>query len=95
MKKEIPNPLVRRIFELKVLAFDGEAMAAFSCANCGKEKVIAFYTAANGMLCEECVKKAGFPAFFVEFSLIVVNKRQRVLTAYARGMWYNRKNCGN
>ncbi|MDD6071848.1 MAG: DNA repair protein RecO [Clostridiales bacterium] len=59
MKKEIPNPLVRRIFELKVLAFDGEAMAAFSCANCGREKVIAFYTAANGLLCEDCVRKAG------------------------------------
>ena len=57
MKKEIPNPLVRRIFELKVLAFDGEAMAAFSCVNCGKTKVAAFFAGGNGLLCEECAKK--------------------------------------
>ncbi|MCM1178816.1 MAG: DNA repair protein RecO [Clostridium sp.] len=59
VKKEIPNPLVRRIFELKVLAYDGEAMAAFSCANCGNKQVAAFYMPANGFLCKECIKKAG------------------------------------
>lgn len=59
LKKEIPNPLIRRIFELKVLAYDGEAMAAFSCANCGKTELVAFYADANGLLCEDCVRRAG------------------------------------
>jgi DNA repair protein RecO (recombination protein O) len=59
MKKEIPNPLVQRIFELKVLAFDGEAMAAFSCPKCGSTELKAFFVGANGLLCGECVKKAG------------------------------------
>lgn len=58
-KKGISNKLVRRIFELKVLALDGEAMAAFSCVNCGKEELSAFYVGANGLLCGDCLKKAG------------------------------------
>lgn len=56
-KENIPNRLIRRIFELKVLAFDGEGMAAFSCAHCKNEKVTAFYLPANGLLCEECARK--------------------------------------
>ncbi|MDO5155224.1 MAG: DNA repair protein RecO [Eubacteriales bacterium] len=58
-KKEIPNPLIRRIFELKVLVFDGEAMAAFSCVQCGTEELSVFYEPVNGLLCESCRKKAG------------------------------------
>lgn len=50
----IPNKLIRRIFELKSLEFDGEAMAAFSCVKCGKEQLSAFYLSGNGLLCEEC-----------------------------------------
>ena len=53
-RKEIPNPLIRRIFELKALAFDGEAMAAFSCVKCGEKQVSAFYPAGDGMLCKNC-----------------------------------------
>lgn len=58
-RKEVPNPLIRRIFELKALAFDGEAMTAFFCAGCGKKELEAFYPAKNGLLCEDCIKKAG------------------------------------
>ncbi len=57
-KPDIPNRLVRRIFELKVLAFDGEAMAAFACVNCREEKLAAFYLPGNGLLCEACAAKA-------------------------------------
>ncbi len=57
-KATIPNPLIRRIFELKVLAFDGEAMAAFSCVRCKAEKVSAFELAHDGLICENCVKYA-------------------------------------
>lgn len=56
-KPEIPNPLIRRIFELKILALDGETMAAFSCARCGHERVVAFDLPANGLICENCMEK--------------------------------------
>lgn len=53
-KQDIPNSLIRRIFELKVLVYDGEALAAFSCVKCGKEKVTAFYLRGNGLVCDHC-----------------------------------------
>lgn len=55
-KKLIPNKLIRRIFELKMLALDGEMMAAFSCARCGNEELGSFSAAQNGLICNECVK---------------------------------------
>lgn len=58
-KKEIPEPLIRRIFELKALAFDGEAMAAFSCVKCGEETLSAFFDTANGLVCKNCEKHFG------------------------------------
>ena len=60
-KSDIPNPLVRRIFELKVLAYDGEAMAAFSCIRCGKERVTAFWLKGNGLVCDFCKTSDAFP----------------------------------
>lgn len=57
MRKEISNRLIRRIFELKVLVFDGEAMAVFSCVSCGKKELMAFCSPENGLLCEQCAKK--------------------------------------
>ena len=54
-KMEIPNPLIRRIFELKVLVYDGEALAAFSCVKCGKDEVVAFYPTGNGLVCKKCM----------------------------------------
>lgn len=57
MKPKISNSLIRRIFELKMLALDGEAMVAFSCAKCGEKDVafVAFHEACDGLLCEKCV----------------------------------------
>lgn len=66
VKKKIRGRLIRRIFELKVLAFDGEAMAAFSCSGCGKERVEAFYLPVNGLLCKECAQKAGKTYFLTQ-----------------------------
>lgn len=56
-KPEIPNPLIRRIFELKALALEGEGMAAFSCVRCGQEKVLAFDLPADGLICEKCLEQ--------------------------------------
>ena len=54
VKPDIPNSLIRRIFELKVLVYDGEALAAFSCVKCGAQKVSAFYLRGNGLVCDAC-----------------------------------------
>ena len=53
-KEKIPNRLIRKIYELKLLAFDGEAMAAFFCVKCKEEKVVAFHPSENGLLCATC-----------------------------------------
>lgn len=53
-KKNIPARLVRRIFELKVLVYDGEAMEAFSCVKCRDVNVTTFYLRGNGLVCDRC-----------------------------------------
>ena len=55
-KKRIPNTLIRRIFELRILELDGEMMAAFSCVKCGKEEFAAYSAYNNGLVCSECAK---------------------------------------
>ena len=55
VEKNIPPELIRRIFELKLLALDGEMMTAFSCAKCGREKLTAFSIGHDGLICEDCV----------------------------------------
>ena len=54
MNPKILNPLIRRIFELRLLAFDGEEMHAFSCVKCGSGGVSAFYPAGDGLVCKSC-----------------------------------------
>lgn len=71
-KENIPNKMIQRIFELKVLAFDGEAMAAFSCASCKNEKVAAFYLPVNGLICEECARKLEKVYFLTESTVFTL-----------------------
>ncbi len=77
-KKKISNPLIRRIFELKVLALDGEAMAAFSCVKCGKKQVSAFYLQGNGLLCDGCARQVQRAYTLSESALYMI---QYVLSA--------------
>lgn len=59
-KKNIPPELVRRIFEIKMLALDGEAIHCFSCVNCNKkEKLDKFDATSSAFLCSECSGKPG------------------------------------
>lgn len=56
VNKRIPNELVRRIFELKMLALNGEYPNVFSCVKCGsKEKLSHFAIRNDGALCKECI----------------------------------------
>ena len=55
-RKIIPYGLIRLIFELRLLALDGEMMAAFSCVKCGKNPPREFSLMENGLICGECGK---------------------------------------
>ncbi|MBE5923259.1 MAG: DNA repair protein RecO [Lachnospiraceae bacterium] len=56
--KKLKPLLIRRIFELKMLALDGEMMSAFSCAKCGNDKLISYSNNSDGLLCDKCTKSA-------------------------------------
>lgn len=56
-KPDLPKKLIRRIFELKILDYDGEGMLASCCCMCESKDLAAFYLSGNGFLCKNCVKK--------------------------------------
>ena len=78
VKPDIPNRLIRRIFELKILAFDGEAMAAFACINCKSKELKAFYLPGNGLLCKQCAAKVQDKYYLSESSVYTL---QYILSA--------------
>lgn len=54
-KKTIPYKLVRAVFELKVIAINGEAPQMFECTKCGNhEENMVFSGREGGLLCKEC-----------------------------------------
>ncbi len=49
--------LIRRIFEIKMLALDGEALHCFSCVKCNSDqKLVVFNANTGGFLCDKCKK---------------------------------------
>lgn len=59
-KKLIPYPLIRRIYEIRALAIDGEEMQVFSCVKCGSQNgAYVFRERQGGLMCvEHCVPGA-------------------------------------
>ncbi len=58
-KESLDNRLVRRIFELKAMAVNGECPNVFSCLNCGKEEgLFWFHAKSGGTLCACCGEQA-------------------------------------
>lgn len=54
-KGTIDLKLVRYIYELKMIALNGEAPQVFECVSCGaKEELLWFDTKKGGLLCREC-----------------------------------------
>lgn len=55
VKKNIPYPLIRYIFELKAITINGEAPQVFQCVSCGdKERAAVFSTRKGGLVCSAC-----------------------------------------
>lgn len=53
--KNIPNKLIRYIYELKMFAINGEYPDVFSCVYCGnKEELYGFSVEKSGAVCREC-----------------------------------------
>lgn len=54
---KVPLKLIRRIFELRFMAIQGEAPGVFACVRCGNTEAYNIYMAEGGLLCEDCQKK--------------------------------------
>lgn len=53
--ESIPNSLIRYIYEIKIMAYYGQAMQTFACMSCGKtEGNFIFSSHAGGVLCDNC-----------------------------------------
>ena len=56
-KKTIPYPLIRVIFELKIMTLNGEAPRMSECVRCGKKEGTMFFSArGGGFYCKACEK---------------------------------------
>ncbi len=59
MNSHIPDPLIRRIFELRTLVVQGEYPQLRACASCGRtEDLAAFSWNRHGVLCKNCMAQA-------------------------------------
>ncbi len=59
VKRSISLPLIRCIFELKMICLEGEAPQVFAYAGCGKQEDLHGFSAGRGgMLCPDCARKA-------------------------------------
>ncbi|HIX71549.1 MAG TPA: DNA repair protein RecO [Candidatus Anaerobutyricum stercoripullorum] len=59
-KKKVPLPLIRRIYELKILQYYGIGMEVFRCISCGKtEGLDTLSFEAGGVLCHACAQGGG------------------------------------
>lgn len=53
-KNTVPKELIRRIYEIKILSYEGIGIQVFSCIHCGSKKVRYFQAKAGGCYCEDC-----------------------------------------
>ena len=59
IKKTIDLKLIRYIFELKIIALNGEAPQVFECISCGNTQELEWFSpTAPGVLCSECKRQS-------------------------------------
>ncbi|MBO5425489.1 MAG: DNA repair protein RecO [Lachnospiraceae bacterium] len=55
LEDELPNSLIRSIYEIKLMDIEGQAIHSYSCVKCGeKENLTHFDAASGGLLCGGC-----------------------------------------
>lgn len=57
IKKTIPLELIRYVFELKLMAINGEAPQVFECVKCKEEEAYYFSSQSGGLVCNSCKNK--------------------------------------
>lgn len=69
-KKTIELKLIRRVFEIKIMALYGQGMEAFCCTQCGSTEELSYFDSSRGgVLCSGC-KEAGGRAIHISGSTI-------------------------
>lgn len=69
-KKIIDPKLIRRVFEIKLMALYGQGMEAFCCTQCGSTQDLDYFdSSAGGILCSNC-RKAGGQAVHISGSTV-------------------------
>ncbi len=59
-KGQIPLPLMRTIYEMRMMQIEGEALELFHCLDCGREEeTMKVYFQRGGFLCGKCAEKCG------------------------------------
>lgn len=68
LKPALPNELVRRIFELKLMTVNGEYPNVFSCMSCNTENESFHYFdfEKNGFICDKCISNLPFAITIME-----------------------------
>lgn len=54
MAEKQPLPLIRLVFELRLMQIEGEMLELFQCLNCGKTGIYTVYLSAGGLVCDSC-----------------------------------------
>ena len=62
MKESIPNGLVRRIFELRLMAINGEYPDLFTCGRCRTQENLHYFDfRTNSLRCDSCKEEVAVP----------------------------------
>lgn len=59
-KKTIDPKLIRRVYEIKLMALYGQGMEVFCCTQCGSTEDLSYFdSGSGGILCSNCTKSGG------------------------------------
>ncbi len=50
-------PLIRVVYEMRMMSIQGEMLELFCCLGCGRENVHTVYLKAGGLMCDDCAGK--------------------------------------
>lgn len=51
---ELPYPLIRYVYEIRLMDMEGQGIHAFGCVRCGRKELAYFNAREGGLLCEKC-----------------------------------------